>query len=125
MDNTTCIKKSKEILLNKITKDKKFLNLFYQKRRLQKVVITNSVRGKRQQLIEMAEKNTLSTLNAKILSKKNMFNRFIALQEILKLKNTPQKLVCFDISHTFGEETVASCNLQQKDQRKKSIESLT
>ena len=70
----------------------------------------------------MAEKNTLSTLNAKILSKKNMFNRFIALQEILKLKNTPQKLVCFDISHTFGEETVASMrNFYNRRTREKRV----
>ena len=59
----------KEILLNKITKDKKILEFILSKKKTSKVVITNSVRGKRQQLIEMAEKNTLSTLNAKILSK--------------------------------------------------------
>ena len=120
----------KEILLNKITKDKKILEFILSKKKTSKVVITNSVRGKRQQLIEMAEKNTLSTLNTKILSKRNMFNRFIALQEILKLKNTPQKLVCFDISHTFGEETVASCvtftteGPEKKEYRKFNIRSI-
>ena len=117
----------KEIIINKITKDKKLLEFILTKKKNTKVVITNRVRGIRQKWIELAEKNTLSSINTKILSKKNMFNRFQALQEFLKLDEIPKKLECFDISHTFGEETVASCvsfsveGPQKKDYRKFNI----
>ena len=56
-----------------------------------------------------------------------MFNRFQALQDFLRLDELPKKLECFDISHTFGEETVASCvsfsveGPQKKDYRKFNI----
>ena len=119
----------KEIILNKITKDKKILEFILSKKKSSKVLITNSVRGQRQQWVEIAEKNTLASLNAKVLSKKNMFNRFQALQDVLKINFVPKKLVCFDISHTFGEETVASCvtfttdGPEKKEYRKFNIKS--
>ena len=117
----------KEIILNKITKDRKILEFILSKKKSSKVVITNNVRGIRQKWIELAEKNTLSSINTKILSKKNMFNRFQSLQDFLNLDEIPKKLECFDISHTFGEETVASCvsfsveGPQKKDYRKFNI----
>ena len=117
----------KEIIINKITKDRKLLEFILTKKKTSKVTITNSVRGIRQKWVELAEKNTLSSINTKILSKKNMFNRFQALQDFLRLDELPKKLECFDISHTFGEETVASCvsfsveGPQKKDYRKFNI----
>ncbi len=119
----------KEIIVNKGTKDKNILELMLSNKKTSKVVITNNVRGKRLQWVELAEKNTLASINTKILSKKNMYNRFHALQDLLKTKTVYNKLVCFDISHTFGEETVASCvsfsidGPQKKDYRKFNIKS--
>jgi excinuclease ABC subunit C len=99
----------KEIIINKITKDKKILEYILSKKKTSKVVIANSVRGIRQRWVELAEKNTMDSINTKILSKRNMFNRFQSLQNLLGLSDIPKKLECFDVSHTFGEETVASC----------------
>ena len=119
----------KEIIINKITKDKKILEYILSKKNNSKVVITNSVRGIRQKWIELAEKNTMDSINIKILSKRNMFNRFQSLQDLLGLSDVPKKLECFDVSHTFGEETVASCvsfsieGAQKKDYRKFNIRS--
>ena len=117
----------KEIIINKTTKDKKLLEFILSKKKNSKVLITNSVRGIRQKWIELAEKNTLASINTKILSKKNMFNRFHALQDLLNFDGVPKKLECFDVSHTFGEETVASCvsfsieGPQKKDYRRFNI----
>ena len=119
----------KEIIINKITKDKKILEYILSKKKNSKVVIANSVRGIRQKWVELAEKNTIDSINTKILSKRNMFNRFQSLQDLLKLSDVPKKLECFDVSHTFGEETVASCvsfsieGAQKKDYRKFNIKS--
>ncbi len=119
----------KEIIINKITKDKKILEYILSKKKTSKVVITNSVRGIRQRWVELAEKNTMDSINTKILSKRNMFNRFHSLQDLLGLSDIPKKLECFDVSHTFGEQTVASCvsfsieGAQKKDYRKFNIKS--
>ena len=117
----------KEIIINKKTKDKKILELILTQKNLSKVAITDRVKGIRQKWVEMAEKNTLASINTKILSKKNMFNRFQSLQNLFELDEIPKKLECFDISHTFGEQTVASCVVfsvdgpQKKDYRKFNI----
>jgi excinuclease ABC subunit C len=56
-----------------------------------------------------------------------MFNRFQAVQDLFGMSEIPKKLECFDISHTFGEATVASCvsfsieGPQKKDYRKFNI----
>lgn len=119
----------KEIIMNKITKDKKILEYILSKKKTSKVVISNSVRGIRQRWVELAEKNTMDSINTKILSKRNMFNRFHSLQDLLGLSDIPKKLECFDVSHTFGEQTVASCvsfsieGAQKKDYRKFNIKS--
>ena len=38
-----------------------------------------------------------------------MFARYIELEKILEFDTTIQRMECFDISHTSGQQTVASC----------------
>jgi excinuclease ABC subunit C len=64
-------------------------------------------------------------------SKANLLKRFEQLQDALGLDNMPQRLECFDISHTFGEAPVASCVVMdingplKSDYRKFNIEGVT
>lgn len=74
-----------------------------------KVKITNKVRGERAKWIEMALNNSLNSLKTKLISRSGIMTRFEALQEALQLDEIPVRLECFDISHTQGEATVASC----------------
>lgn len=74
-----------------------------------RVEISHRVRSERARWIEMAEANARASLAGQIASKANMLNRFEMLQDALKLESLPQRLECFDISHTSGEATVASC----------------
>jgi excinuclease ABC subunit C len=59
--------------------------------------------------LAMAEKNAHLAMEAKRLSKRRAGGRLAALQEALNLNELPHRIECFDISHTMGEGTVASC----------------
>jgi excinuclease ABC subunit C len=73
------------------------------------VDIKSSVRAERARFLELAQKNADAALAAHVASNQSMRERFEALREMLGLDETPRRLECFDISHTMGEATVASC----------------
>lgn len=60
------------------------------------------------QLLDMANKNAKTALTAHILRQQGFAHRFDALQTLLGLSEL-NRIECFDISHTRGEATVASC----------------
>ena len=59
--------------------------------------------------LEMAEKNALLALQSKRQLRAKAGGRLDALREALELAEPPRRIECFDISHTMGEGTVASC----------------
>jgi excinuclease ABC subunit C len=73
------------------------------------VNVRQKVRANRAQWLRMAMQNAILALDAKLASKAGMRNRLEALQQGLKLDDAPNRMECFDISHTSGELTVASC----------------
>jgi len=74
-----------------------------------RVELVNRVRGARARWQRLAQENAVVSVNAYLANKRNVFARFVALQEALGLDDLPGRLECFDISHTMGEATVASC----------------
>lgn len=74
-----------------------------------RIRIIFNTRGERARWLEMARQNARHSLEQYLSSKANMAQRFGALQEALDLDSQPQRVECFDISHTMGEATVASC----------------
>lgn len=74
-----------------------------------KVVIRQPQRGERSKWVELAQRNAEQALQMQLLSKAGMQQRLAALQEALGLAGLPARMECFDISHTMGEATVASC----------------
>ncbi len=74
-----------------------------------RVSVAHQVRGQRARWLQLATENAAYGLNAYLADKRNVYARFVALQEGLGLDDVPQRLECFDISHTMGEATVASC----------------
>ena len=74
-----------------------------------KVEVAAAVRGQRARWRQMALDNAQVSLAAYLADKRNVFARLIALQDTLGLEDRPERLECFDISHTMGEATVASC----------------
>ncbi|MGH8156213.1 MAG: excinuclease ABC subunit UvrC, partial [Rhodanobacteraceae bacterium] len=78
-------------------------------RREQGVELKWRVRGERARFVEMAGRNADAALLARLSSRQTLHTRFDALRELLGLDEAPMRLECFDISHTMGEATVASC----------------
>ncbi|MCY3818112.1 MAG: excinuclease ABC subunit UvrC [Gammaproteobacteria bacterium] len=74
-----------------------------------RVELSVRVRGQRARWVEMARENASLSLGAYLADRRNVFARFVDLQEALGMEDLPQRLECFDISHTGGNETVASC----------------
>jgi len=74
-----------------------------------KVRIAHNVRGKRQRALEGAIANAKQALESYLLSASLLSKRFQNLVEILHLEGPPERIECFDISHTMGESTKASC----------------
>lgn len=74
-----------------------------------KVEVTQPVRGDRKKWLDMASASAGESLTAHLLGKANMKERVKALHEALGTKKLPGRFECFDISHSSGEATVASC----------------
>jgi excinuclease ABC subunit C len=73
------------------------------------VKLLQHVRGERKKWLEMANASAKQSLISQILNQAHMKDRFSALQNVLGLSTVPQRIECFDISHSSGEATVASC----------------
>ena len=84
------------------------------------VKLSASVRGHRAKWLSMALTNAEQSLEGFISNKQNTARRFEELQLALKLESLPQRIECFDISHTSGESTVASCVVFDPDGAVKS-----
>ncbi|SBV36480.1 excinuclease UvrABC, endonuclease subunit [uncultured Stenotrophomonas sp.] len=74
-----------------------------------KVALKWSVRGERAGYVELAARNAQVTLVAELDSRGAQHARSEALREMLGLGEPVKRVECFDISHTMGEATVASC----------------
>lgn len=73
------------------------------------VTISSRVRGERAKWLQMACTNAENSLQSKLSDKQGIYARFVSLQEELGCADVPKRLECFDISHTQGDQTVASC----------------
>ncbi|BCG64461.1 MAG: excinuclease ABC subunit C [Methyloprofundus sp.] len=73
------------------------------------VTISPHVRSDRAKWLQMAIVNVENALQTKLSDKQGMYARYLSLQEELGTQEVPARLECFDISHTQGDFTVASC----------------
>ncbi len=74
-----------------------------------KVRLGSAVREKRRHALESALNNAKQALESYLLSASHLNKRFQSLIEELQLDRAPERIECFDISHTMGESTRASC----------------
>ncbi|TXI95562.1 MAG: excinuclease ABC subunit UvrC [Aquabacterium sp.] len=95
------------------------------------IVISHRVRGTRSRWQQLAVTNAEQALGARLANRQHVTARFEALAEALDLDEPPQRLECYDISHSSGEATVASCVVfgpegpLKSDYRRYNIEGVT
>jgi len=120
-----------EILLNLTPTDEDWLADALSEQANRKVKLSSRLRGERERWIRLASSNAEIALESHLAGRANMLGRFEALQSELSLDSLPQRIECFDISHTMGEATVASCVVCEaagpvkSDYRRFNIEGIT
>ncbi len=98
-----------EIIVSCAPSDSKLIEEVLSEQSKHRVKLTSKVRGERARWLDMALNNADNSLKTKLISRSGLMKRFEALQEVLQLDEIPVRLECFDVSHTMGEATVASC----------------
>ncbi len=73
-----------------------------------KINVQTKPRGDRARYLKLARTNAATALTSKLSQQSTVHQRLTALASVLKLPEV-KRMECFDISHTMGEQTVASC----------------
>ncbi len=119
------------IILSSKPTDASLLQTTLSEKAGRKIVFSTSVRGERARFLQMAMNNASQALASRLVSRTGLVARFEALQEALQLESVPVRLECFDISHTQGEATNASCvvftqeGAYKNDYRRYNINNIT
>ncbi|XXN64544.1 excinuclease ABC subunit UvrC [Enterobacter ludwigii] len=79
-----------------------------------KVNIQSKPRGDRARYLKLARTNAATALTTKLSQHSTIQQRLAALATFLEL-DTINRMECFDISHTMGEQTIASCVVFNRD----------
>ena len=120
-----------EIIVNAVHEDLPVVTEALAQARGHNLSITHRVRGTRSRWQTMAVNNAELALTGMLANRQNVQVRFEALQEALHLDEMPTRLECYDISHSSGEATVASCVVfgpqgpLKSDYRRFNIEGVT
>jgi excinuclease ABC subunit C len=69
----------------------------------------HEVRGIRRKWLDLATLNVQQALHSHLAQQQKLAQQFQQLTQALHLPQVPERIECFDISHTQGESTVASC----------------
>ena len=98
-----------EIVLDRDLPDRELFEQAFSAAGERRVQIKTSVRGERAGYLDLARRNAEMALATEMTSHAAQLARAEALRDLLKMPALPQRIECFDISHTMGEATVASC----------------
>lgn len=118
------------VLCSPLPQDVEFLSDGLSAQTGRRVAFMTPQRGKAKEWLEQTAENARLAAQERLASRVGLETRFAALRVVTGL-NQIQRIECFDISHTQGELTVASCVVfglegAQKDQyRRYSIEGIT
>lgn len=72
---------------------------------------THKPKGARKGWLNIAKLNLEQALKQKVGTNAHQHTSMQALQQALQLSELPRRIECFDVSHTFGQQPVASCTV--------------
>jgi len=98
-----------EIIVNQLPEGAGALSEALTFRAGRRVEVRAKVREARGRWLEMAQQTAETNLSAHLSGKQTMAGRLESLRRELDLDDPPSRMECFDISHSSGEATVASC----------------
>ncbi|MCP3863070.1 excinuclease ABC subunit UvrC [Marisediminitalea sp.] len=99
----------KQIVLPKALSDESAIADLLSQEANYRVKLYKGAREEKRQYLQLAQANALNALEAQYGQQKSVFARYIDLEAALEWENPIQRMECFDISHTSGQQTVASC----------------
>ena len=118
-----------ELIVNVEVTDHKELEQALAQHFDKKIQIKSKVRETRAEWLELAQMNVLQGIKSKLANHFELNERFHQLEQVVG--HPVDRIECFDISHTMGEETVASCvvfdsgGARKRDYRQFSINDIT
>lgn len=121
----------REIITSEAVEDADLLQDVFTTRLGANVSITHKVRTDRAKLQTLAVTNAEIGLATRLASRSGMAARLEAVRKLVQLDDAPSRMECFDISHTMGEATVASCvvfnaeGALKSDYRRFNIDNIT
>jgi excinuclease ABC subunit C len=98
----------KEIIISEAIENQQDINQVISAQVEREVKISHKVRTERAQYLKLACTNAATALMTRNSHKESMQARFSSLNEVFELTNGITRIECFDISHTMGQQTVAS-----------------
>ncbi len=120
-----------EVIVSHPLEDAEIISQAVQAETGRQLRIHGSVRSHRSKWLAMALETAQQNLRARVNSKQTLMQRYDALQDALGMTELPTRIECFDISHSSGENTVASCVVfdlngpVKSDYRRFNIEGIT
>jgi excinuclease ABC subunit C len=92
-----------EVVLNVLPEDRELLEKSF------KLKFIIQPKNEKNRLLKITKINAKNSLRERLLRFDKQQKQLLRIQSILGLKNLPNHIECFDISHMMGEATVASC----------------
>ena len=120
-----------EIIVNEPPEDADTLQQALSAHAQRQVRVRSRVREARARWLKLALQTAQTNLESHLAGRETITGRLQALQDLLSLPEVPQRMECFDISHSSGEATVASCvvfdenGARKADYRKFNIDGIT
>ena len=98
-----------ELIISHSLEQQNLFETVFSERCGRRVRIQSHPRSHRRQWLELAGRNALNALHMRSSESSRISKQFEALGELLAFEEPPKTIECFDISHTSGHKTVASC----------------
>ncbi len=117
-----------ELIVNLEVADRKELEAALSQHFGKKIQIKSKVRETRAEWLELAQMNVQHAIQGKLANHIELNERFHQLEQVVG--HPVDRIECFDISHTMGEDTVASCvvfdsgGARKRDYRQFSIQDI-